>query len=167
MKTYEIERKFLLKNIPDLDYDQILRINQYYLPNDGEWTDRVRKMKDMYKGETTFIRTRKLKVGELSNEEDEHDISEDEFNYLIENSISYVDKIRRVKYIKGNKWEIDEFLNIQLILCELEMVVQGEMNWSDEEGIMGISIPEDIKEQVILESTNIPELSNKSISVSV
>ena len=165
MKTYEVERKFLMKRVPNLEFQSVLNIEQYYLPDDGEWTDRVRRVQDIKKDSTEYVRTRKLKVGDLINEEDEFKITEDEFNSLKNISVSLVEKVRYITNIDGNKWEFDMFVNLCLILAESEFVFTGDISDLKIDKIENMEIPEVIKNDVILESTNIPELSNKSISI--
>lgn len=161
---YEIERKFLLKNLPKVKYDDIQLIYQYYLENDGDKTDRIRKVSSDDK--IIYLRTRKLKVSSLANEEEEFEITHEEYEALKKLSVSKIIKKRHVIKYGEYKWEIDLFTNIDLILCELEIVTSSKDNLEKiSEEINKIEIPEFIKRNLITEVTGQYEFSNISLSI--
>lgn len=163
--NYEVERKFLLKNLPDVKYDRNLLIHQYYLPDDGEWTERVRKITE--DNESRYLKTRKLRVGKLTNEEIEIEISREEYEETKTNAISKIIKTRHIIRYGEYTWEIDKFNNIHLILAELEMVTNDDNLKDVVSELNSIDIPRFIKSNLVMEVTDIPEMSNKSLSIPI
>ena len=160
---YEIERKFLLKNLPDVKYDKTYLIYQYYLEDDGDWTDRIRKISSS--DEIVYLRTRKLKVSKLANEEDEFEITIEEYEELKKSSISKVVKKRHLINYGDYKWEVDVFTNINLILCELEIVTTKDKLDEMTEKLSNMELPLFIKRNLITEVSDMRKFSNKSLSI--
>ena len=77
----EIERKFLLKGVPDLKPDEVIKIKQWYLKVDGIW-ERARSMDSNISG-IKWVHTIKTRVSEISNIEEEIYLSETEFNSFV------------------------------------------------------------------------------------
>ena len=72
----EIERKFLVKNMPDLSGIIPVRYERYYLKRDGGVEERIQKKNDKYEYEF------KKEVSGLERTVDKKSITESEFNDL-------------------------------------------------------------------------------------
>lgn len=87
-KKFEIERKWLVTDLPDLEGLEGIEIEQGYLPSDGEEVEiRVRR-----KG-SKYLRTEKIGSGAV-REEREEEISEEQFRKLWEKTGGRIEKIR-------------------------------------------------------------------------
>ena len=74
----EIERKFLLKSMPDIPPAEMVKIDQFYLKNaSGTW-ERARSWDSNTKGKS-WIHTVKKSVSKGVNLEDEKFLTEKEF----------------------------------------------------------------------------------------
>ena len=162
---YEIERKFLLKILPNVKYNKTYSIYQYYLEDDGDWTDRIRKVSSS--DAIIYLRTRKLKVSRLANEEDEFEITREEYEELKKSCVSKVIKKRHVINYGDYKWEVDVFSNINLILCELEMVTTKDKLDEMTEKIANMELPLFIQRNLIIEVSDMTNFSNKSLSITL
>ena len=154
----EIERRFLLKELPDVNYDYTIDITQYYIKIDEIW-ERYRKsvysesVIKYYKTIKTFIRPGEQK-------EDEIEISEVEYNNAVDkcNSGDYkarvIEKKRYVhKMSDGLKWEIDKF-EMNVVIAEIEL---PELRHKFE-------TPDWLDNEIILEVTEHKEFSSKSLA---
>lgn len=110
---YEIERRFLVKTLPDLNNFKKSQIIQYYL-NDN--VTRLRRIDDKY------ILTQKSGSG-ISRTEIEYEITKDHFDNLKKGAISYIMKERYYIPLYNNlKAELDIFKGDHsgIIICEVE-----------------------------------------------
>lgn len=121
----EIERKWLLKRIPLVDFDQVIHIQQYYVTIDGK-PCRIRYSSNP--DETEKVTTEvihKENIGYGHNIEHHYSITREEADKIIDaipiGDRIYVHKIRRVKYFDGYKIEVDEFYGVTLIMMEVEV----------------------------------------------
>lgn len=114
-KPLEIERKFLieypdinwLKSIPDI---QTVNITQYYFDTAVEKRIRVRSWEE--NGATRYILTKKTRVGDMTNIEEESDISVDEYSRLLSEAETNRKRISKVRYrfpYGGRTIEVDIF----------------------------------------------------------
>jgi CYTH domain-containing protein len=157
----EIERKFLLKAMPDILPSEIIKIDQFYFKNkEGIW-ERVRQYDSNVNGKK-WIHTIKYRINEMSNEEIEKEISKKEFDkfktkcYTNKLNARHIRKERWV-YPDGDlKWEVDLFKdNYHLIIAEIEIPSEDyELN-----------IPEFINKKSLLEVTGLKQFSNRSLSI--
>ena len=155
----EIERKFLLKSIPDRKPIETIRIKQWYLKVDGIW-ERVRSMDSSLFGKK-WVHTIKTKISEMSNLEEEREISKEEFEDFIKRcrlsgEISkYIAKERRV-YPYGNlKWEVDLFSQkCHIIVAEIEIPTED----------YDLQIPEFILKKSLMEVTGLKQFSTRNLS---
>jgi CYTH domain-containing protein len=156
----EIERKFLLKSIPEVKPDEVIEIFQWYRKNSKEIWERARSCYSDKNG-FYFVHTIKKTIGKGINEEDEKFITSDEFNKFVEkckkdkSQSRYISKERLV-YQQGDlKWEVDVFNNgHHLIVAEIEIpTVDYE-----------IEIPVFIKDKLLMEVTGLKQFSNKNLS---
>ena len=155
----EIERKFLLKSIPDRKPAETIRIKQWYLKVDGIW-ERARSMESSLFGKK-WVHTIKTRISEISNLEEERQLSKEEFEDFIkrcksERHISkYIAKERRIYTYGDLKWEVDVFSQkSHIIVAEIEVPSED----------YDLVIPEFIQKKVLLEVTGLKQFSNRSLS---
>lgn len=160
----EIERKFLLKRFPKRIIEkykrsvQILDMVQYYFFINGIW-QRYRVVNSNGK-KTKYIHTIKKSLEPGIYEENERLITEKEFlakrkehnkNYAVIRKTRYV-----IKY-KGLKFEIDVYLDLNLVVLEVEL---PELKHQFE-------YPEGLFEEIIIEATGMKQFSNFSLALKV
>lgn len=163
MLSIEIERKFLLKSLPKIEPDEIIKIDQYYLKNyEGIW-ERARTYHSNIKGDF-WIHTVKKSIGKGVNIEDEKNITKEQFNEFKENCHSgnfeskFIQKERHIYKYGDLKWEVDKFLSgYSLIVAELEIPKKRYK----------IDFPQFIMDVLLLEVTGLKQFSNKSLSMSI
>ena len=159
MKMIEIERKFLLKSKPDIKPVEIIKIKQWYLKVDGIW-ERARSMESNLYG-IKWVHTIKTRISDVSNIEEERDLSKKEFEDFVKickspNQTSrYITKERRI-YPDGDlKWEVDVFSQkCHIIVAEIEIPTED----------YELQIPEFIQKKNLLEVTGLKQFSNRSLS---
>lgn len=151
--NYEIERRFLLSELPSIKFDESKMISQYYGVDDiGNY--RVREEKTSH-GDSYFL-TRKKFVSEGINEEDERNITKEEFDSLKSKTNSYINKKRHILYVdNGLKWEVDSFIDFPMFVAEIEI---PQIDYK-------LTIPNEIKSVLIEEITHRKDLSNFSLSI--
>ena len=154
----EIERKFLLKSMPDISPSEIIKIDQYYIKNsDGIW-ERARSCYSDVKG-FYFVHTIKKNIAPGINEEDEKVITSEEFNQFVErckvSQSKYISKERLI-YPDGDlKWEVDVFNNgHHLIVAEIEV---PSMDFE-------VKIPKFISDKLLMEVTGMKQFGNRNLS---
>lgn len=160
----EIERRFLLKVIPQNTKEYhvgSINIFQVYLPNDGETIRRIREESPMSgpDEENVYTYTEKKYVSPGVREENEKDITREEFDELLaeEGTKTYIAKNRhKFKFPETGDliWEIDMFQNINLVIAEVELPSLS----------IPLELPACLKNDIIMEVTNILELSNSSLA---
>lgn len=157
--TIETERKFLLKNIPDVKYDDIIDITQYYLKLDSGW-ERYRKSEHL-DGTIKYYKTIKRFIEYGSSEENEVELSESNYDKLIELCNSKVfetrvlEKRRHVyKMKKGLKWEIDKLKDVNIVIAEIELENINQK----------FKTPDWLKDEIIMEVTEYDSLSSRSLA---
>lgn len=161
----EIERKYLMKRLPELKFHKILHIFQYYLA-DGS---RIRLTKDAtpdsghFKGDiipfpfgvkNKFELTIKKKIKAGVYEEDERKISEKKYDELKKKAISHIKKARHIFKVGKLKWEIDIYKNIDLVTAEIELPRENYK----------FKIPPAIQKEIIMDVTEFPQFTNKALS---
>lgn len=155
----EIERKFLLKSIPDGKPSETIKIKQWYLKVDGIW-ERARSMESNISG-IKWVHTIKTRISDSSNIEEERDLSKDEFDDFVKRckgskqNAKYITKQRRI-YPDGNlKWEVDVFSQkCHIIVAEVEIPTED----------YELLIPDFIQKKNLLEVTGMKQFSNRSLS---
>ena len=160
----EIERKFLLKDIPiHNSLSEIQHIIQYYYFSDNVWK-RIRKIESNMYGNMYLHTIKTFKDGILFEEEEY--FSYEQFKSLLDDindgkyKTTFISKNRYIFLtgidadfegeIKNIKWEVDVF-NFSLIIAEIEI---PDFNFQ-------IEIPSFIKDKLIYEVTGIQEFSNR------
>lgn len=176
MEQIEIEVSFLLSSLPNIAYDEILRINQHYKPELP--VRRVRKTstflnirgKDfryhLLTNDTNLVeyeRTTKTPIETGGCLEQNISIVEKQYNELKGEHYYNIDKIRHVRYFHQDghdlKWEIDDFSchdvkNIKIIKAELE-IPSVDFN---------IEIPTWLKPYVLMNVTDNKAFSNFNLA---
>ncbi len=157
----EIERKFLLKSLPDIKADQVVEIEQFYFKNDKGIWERARSWFSS-NGDKKYIHTVKKSVSKSVNIEDEHDLTFKQFIsfknkcYKTPDDSKYIKKTRYIYKDGSLKWEIDEFNNdYKLIIAEIEIPRQD----------YEVIIPDYLKDLVLIEVTGMKPFSNRSLSL--
>ena len=157
----EIERKFLLKAMPDIAASEVVKIDQYYLKNsDGIW-ERARVWNSNTKG-ISYIHTIKKSVSKGVNLEDEKFLTEVEFNKFKSLCLSpdtesrFITKERWIYPVDGGLyWEVDMFNSgHHLIVAEIEIPTKNHK----------VAIPDFIANKLLLEVTGLKQFSNKNLS---
>lgn len=119
----EIERKFLIKEIPDLDWFESIYYERYFLYRDWLFEIRIQKKWDKYEFE------RKTKDNLFSSDKIKFEISENEFEKL--KSFSN-ECITRESYVL--KWDYN--ISIKIYHWKYEWFKRVEVEfWTEEEAI--------------------------------
>jgi len=157
----EIERKFLLKNLPILYLKKkkhtLINIEQYYFLNDGVW-ERYRVSTDA-KG-IKFHKTIKKYISAGVCAEGEVEIKREDFeaikNNVIDKKQDYklIEKTRFVIEFKGLKFEIDVYQGLRIITMEVEL---PSIDFT-------YSTPKELQELILIELTGMPEFSNLNLA---
>lgn len=159
----EYERRFLLKSLPKLEYDRMLRITQLY--GGGSGGSRYRRTTtfegpmrmDMESKDHKFVKEMKRSLGfGVNSETPEIPLTYNQFTRLAKTCDRYVEKTRYIWSYGGFKWEIDDFRDVKLVICEVEA--------SDENTLKAISVPKDLQDYVIKEITGEKEFANYNLA---
>ncbi len=163
MVKLEIERKFLLKSLPNIKPSQSVEIDQYYLKNSSGIWERARTwISD--NGDIKYIHTIKKSVSKGVNMEDEYFMTEEDYlTFKNKCHLSGSDSrfIKKIRYIYPNGdlyWEVDQFDNgYQLIIAEIEIPIKSYK----------LVIPDFIKEVMLLEVTGLKQFNNRNLSLKI
>jgi CHAD domain-containing protein/CYTH domain-containing protein len=151
-RLLEIERKFLLHRLPETAREVPgVDIEQGWLPG-TRVVERWRKVRSS--GEPICYRTVKSGQG-LTRVELEEKTSSELFEHIwpLTEGRRVVKRRRRVA-ADGITWEIDEFLDRELVLAEVELPSQDA----------AIEVPEWLRPYVVREVTGDPEYSNRKLA---
>ena len=129
----EIERKFLVKNIPKNKIQYSHKIKQGYIAHNKDRVIRVRQKENDY-----FITIKGNKIG-ISRFEFEYSIPKVDAEILLENFCQddLIEKTRHYIENKGHTWELDVFHgnNEGLIIAEIELESEDQVfhipSWTD------------------------------------
>lgn len=120
----EIERKYLLHGLPELPaVTRVIEVEQGYLPG-GALRERVRR--STCEGVVTCWRSIKAGRG-ISRIEVEEEIPPALFEQLF--ALTEGSRVRKRRYEVthgGHRWEIDQFLDRELLLAEIELAAEDE-----------------------------------------
>lgn len=146
----EIERKYLLSALPRMPNTlDVLEIDQGYLPG----VARLRHQRSSG-GDERFFRTIKQGTG-VQRFESEDEIDRATFDGLWPETAGR--RVRKRRYVVPNgddHWEIDEFLDRQLVLAELE--------FDDPES--SVTIPDWLTPVLVRDVTDEPAYTNRSLA---
>jgi CHAD domain-containing protein/CYTH domain-containing protein len=151
-RMLETERKFLLRRLPETAQEVPgVEIEQGWLPG-TRVVERWRKIRAS--GEPICYRTVKSGQG-LTRVELEEKTSSELFEHIwpLTEGRRVVKRRRRVP-AEGVTWEIDEFLDRELVLAEVELPSQDAT----------VEVPEWLKPYVVREVTGDPEYSNRKLA---
>ena len=157
----EIERKFLLKSIPDEEPIEKIKIDQWYLKKGSTWR-RVRKCKSDKKG-VYYVHTVKKSISKTVNLEDEKLITKEQYKdflYDCESGRYESRNITKERWIYPHSqddliWEVDVFNGgHHLIIAEIEIPKKSYK----------VKIPQIIKDKLLMEVTGNKKFSNKNLS---
>ena len=151
-ESREIERKYLLRGLPEAVRGvEAAELAQGYLPG-GEIRERLRRVRKG--GRTTYLRTLKAGRG-LSRIEVEEEVSAELFNPMwVLTQGARVHKKRYAIPAGELVWEIDEFLDRELVLAEVELP-------SEETEVV---IPDWLAPHVEREVTDEPDYVNQNLA---
>lgn len=153
----EIERRFLLKKRPILNYNHIYEIIQYYIMVDGN-VKRLRYSRDLLPApvgkEPTLEYVRKVYQNTGECIEEHESITADDYHELVKASFKRLTKKRFVYEYNGLKFEIDEIDNIKLEILEIELT----------EITQDITFPPEIEREIIKEITGFDSFSNYKLA---
>lgn len=150
---YEIERKFLLNALPGMPEPvDVLEIDQGYLPG-ARLVERLRRQRDR-RGHVKYYRTVKIGIGVQRMElEEETDMATFEHLWLLTEG-RRLRKRRHVVPDGDRYWEVDEFLDRDLVLAEMEIPsAQTE-----------ITVPEWLQHVLVREVTGDRAYTNRSLA---
>lgn len=163
MEKLEIERKFLLKSLPQIKEDDIFQIEQYYLKNKNGIWERARTYHSEISGDC-YIHTIKRSISKGVNMEDEFEMTKDEFEKFKDMCLSkkfdsrHISKERWIYKYGDLKWEVDKFNSgYNLIIAEIELPTKKYR----------ISFPDYINDVKLLEVTGLKQFSNRALSLKV
>lgn len=170
----EIERRFLLWNIPNINYDELIRIEQCYRKDIPE---RVRQSETFLKPRKpcqNFWMAEKPKMffektlkeiipGQEGVEETNTVINELKYTEL--KHLHFTNHLRKIRHVKncrqnpGLKWEIDDFSchnteNCSLIIVEIEVPSMG----------YDLKIPGWLESAILTEITGQDEFANFNLA---
>lgn len=158
-KNLEIERRWIMKYLPDLEYDEILAIIQYYTP-----TGRYRVTCNVNTHDNIkFYHTIKKIVSYGINEEDEKEITETEFNEAVKTATSKITKSRHKYKHSGLTFEFDGLILDPVLTDPTLYIMEIELN--DIKQV--INIPVEINKVIIKEITGDKVFSNHALSTKI
>lgn len=159
----EIERKFLVKSLPNKTPDDVYKIEQFYLKNsEGIW-ERARTYHSDKTGDK-YIHTIKKSVSKGVNMEDEYEMTQEQFEefrakcYEPNTESRHISKERWVYNDGSLRWEVDLFKSgYHLIVAEIETPTKK----------YDLEIPKFIQDVLLLEVTGLKQFSNRSLSLEI
>jgi len=152
----EIERKWILSNLPTLESFRSRGIAHYYT-KEGRFT-----MDTYSDGNVKFIHCIKKPLQEIGgNSEEEKEIDSKTFLKKTEGIIP-LRKTRTDFLIGGRKWEVDVFQEITLIIAEVEWIFPLEDIRMQE--VEAYQVPEEMRPFIISEVTGNSDFSNFQLS---
>ena len=145
----EKERRWLLKRLPNINFNEIIPITQFYI--DGY---RYRASSQISGGDC-YEKIKKVSIGIGHNEEIEiEQISKETFFDLFANRERSISKQRFVFFNEKHKFEIDEFENMNLTIMEIEGIELTDI----------IDFPPEIEKEIIMEITGFKQLNNYNLA---
>lgn len=148
----EIERKYLLKKVPTVQYERIALVEQSYFKNQGRW-ERIRKI-SWHNGTAQYfhtIKSNQTKQDPLIRQEKNRKITVHEYGELLRNSTRFISKNTHVITVDDLLWEIELFHGgAWLVLAEVELPHEK----------YSVEIPQFIDDELIMEVTKFERFSN-------
>lgn len=158
----EIEKKFLMKNLPDKslfkDFNSWTEevIQSYYQRENGKW-GRIERVVSSKEG-LFYMQNWKEFISPGVCDETEFRITEEQYKEKYKDCVKYVYKTRTfIEYNEDIVLEIDDFHNLKLCVLEVELPdINNE-----------IEFPDWIKDLIISEVTQIPNFSNEKLALPI
>lgn len=138
----EIERKWLLSELPDIEFDYVVDITQYY-------SNGIRYRKEVIDGIVSFFKIEKKTISVGVNSETLHKTDVNEFNLNFPFGLKPIHKRRHVIIYDNHKFEVDVFDN-HLVILEVELEKLTEF----------FNFQPDLFKVIIKEVTTEPRFSN-------
>lgn len=138
----EIERKWLLRELPKLEFNQVIQIEQYY-------KDFLRYRKETIDGADSFICIKKEKLRPGVNREIWQDCTKEDYFFNYPREEKPIKKTRYMLEYEDHNIEIDTF-DDGMVMMEIEVKSLSEP----------IQIPQIIHAQIEKEVTGDPDYSN-------
>jgi len=166
--SVELERKFLLKSLPNVDGWEFKKVHHYY-DEKG-----IRFTQDTYNnGKSTYRMCIKQDTGQMvARFEEETILNKASFLSVVFNQTTKFKTVRKERYEKTiNDIEvcIDVFKNINIVMMEIEKVLDDiEYFELCEKGYdlnTVLPFPEQFKDYLIMEVTHFPEFRNPNLAV--
>jgi len=155
-ENLEIERRWIIKHLPDLKFDDLLHIKQYYTPH-----GRFRKS---FNGSAfTYYHTVKKTISPGVNEEIENTITPFEFEAAIRNATSFITKHRYKYKHDGLVYEFDGMFFEDNKDIPTFWVLEIELKHINQP----IDMPDYIKNVIIKEITGDKAFSNFTLSTKI
>jgi len=168
-KEQEIERKYLLYAVPEINYDCIIRITQRYKPNRPErirqeelYVNPRKPIENFWLAENPRVRfehTLKEAIeGKEGLQETNKELAESDFNDMAKDFPGVIKKLRHVKQCKlnkGMKWEVDDF---SLHRTEMVAIIMAEIEVPSMD--YEVQFPGWLKPYILKEVTGDPTYSN-------
>ena len=159
----EIERKWVMRSLPSVKWDDKIYIDQFYLMHYGKphrirfsyendiWIRTSSGRQERKLRSTEFIH--KEKVGKGENKEHHITVSYEEAQELAKKATRRVTKVRHV-FHDDVKYEVDVFLNVTLVMMEAEVETMTQE----------LFIPERIQPEILAEVTGQNGFDNYNIA---
>lgn len=164
---YEIERKFLLAKLPfrsDI-FNEIVIMRSHY-KNEQE---RITQYDFIRQNRTEWCKINKSKTKDSSvRKEKVKDLNvEDVRKFLSENKTTSIEKVRHITTDdNGVKWEIDEFVGLNLVVAECELLAHsGEQREELLQEQSTLDLPDFIERNMLLEVTDNEKFYNYNLSL--
>lgn len=114
----EIERKFLVNELPDLSHIEPVHFERYYLNVSDGVEERIQKTNDKYSYE------KKVLINELSRSTEKNEITENEFENLKQGSS---------RAVVRDSYELNSSLSIKIYHGDFEGLVRAEVEFASVE----------------------------------
>lgn len=150
----EIEKKYLLRNVPNIKYNDELNILQFYTPE-----GRYRSSYSNFTSQTTYYHTVKTFISAGVNEEVENIITPQEFYEKIATATKTIRKKRFIKNTKKYKWEVDQFVDCYLVIAEVEVTSEKELK--------KVKLPKWLEDCLIKDVTGEKEFNNYNLAINI
>lgn len=149
--SLEIEKKYLLKSLPFVKYNEVYDITQYYIGG-----DRYRMQYNHKSTQTSFFKTTKTFISAGINEEVEIKISAADYWSNMSNAERAIKKTRHIVKTKKYKWELDVFKDLSIVIAEVEV--------PNEKTLKKIKVPSWLEPVVMLDVTEYKQFSNYNLA---
>lgn len=153
----EIERKFLLKRLPNVQSSNIIDITQHYLSDGARYRESIQFHNNILLiKRIEYHKTIKKLIEPGIYDENEKEISMKAYCAAKLKAIKSIEKTRHIIKINGIKWEVDRFASCCLIVAEVE--------FRSKKAMKAFIIPKEIEEVLIMEVTNFKQFSNSNLA---